>query len=211
VATKLSPSIPTTKYWRKSCGNTAQTSTLCAIMLPHHNQHESRSRPHRYYPAHDVWMEGMIRAHRSTGVHDPLYAKALVLCTTDLQTDGMAFISVDVCAISTDDQYSNTTPDHPANRHPNRSHNLGGHPYSFRPGNDRGLQHSQGRRLRNGAFRQNRGGCRCRRRRPGACRNGLCLRTRDTISHYRRLLADDGHVVMNWEPWPAERIVRPLA
>jgi len=31
-----------------------------------------------------------------------------------------------------------------------------------------------------------------------------------TISHYRRLLADDGHVVMNWEPWPAERIVRPL-
>ncbi|MBU4211581.1 MAG: hypothetical protein KKD33_03245, partial [Verrucomicrobia bacterium] len=32
----------------------------------------------------------------------------------------------------------------------------------------------------------------------------------DTISHYRRLLADDGHVVMNWEPWPAERIVRAL-
>ena len=32
----------------------------------------------------------------------------------------------------------------------------------------------------------------------------------DTISHYRRLLADDGHVVMNWEPYPPEQIVRPL-
>jgi neutral ceramidase len=31
-----------------------------------------------------------------------------------------------------------------------------------------------------------------------------------TISHYRRLLADDGHVVMNWEPYPAEHIVGPL-
>ena len=30
------------------------------------------------------------------------------------------------------------------------------------------------------------------------------------ISHYRRLLADDGHVVMNWEPYPPEQIVRPL-
>ncbi len=32
----------------------------------------------------------------------------------------------------------------------------------------------------------------------------------ETISHYRRLLADDGHVVMNWEPYPAEHVVGPL-
>jgi hypothetical protein len=32
----------------------------------------------------------------------------------------------------------------------------------------------------------------------------------DTISHYRRLLADDGSVVMNWEPYPEEHILRPL-
>jgi neutral ceramidase len=32
----------------------------------------------------------------------------------------------------------------------------------------------------------------------------------ETISHYRRLLADDGHVVMNWEPFPAERLRGPL-
>jgi hypothetical protein len=32
----------------------------------------------------------------------------------------------------------------------------------------------------------------------------------ETISHYRRLLADDGHVVMNWEPYPPEHVVGPL-
>ena len=32
----------------------------------------------------------------------------------------------------------------------------------------------------------------------------------ETISHYRRLLAKDGHVVMNWEPYPADQIVGPL-
>ena len=31
-----------------------------------------------------------------------------------------------------------------------------------------------------------------------------------TISHYRRLCADDGHVVMNWEPYPPEKIKGPL-
>jgi hypothetical protein len=31
-----------------------------------------------------------------------------------------------------------------------------------------------------------------------------------TISHYRRLLGIDGRVVMNWEPFPPERIVGPL-
>jgi hypothetical protein len=32
----------------------------------------------------------------------------------------------------------------------------------------------------------------------------------NTISQYRRLLADDGHVVMNWEPWPLEHLVAVL-
>ena len=31
-----------------------------------------------------------------------------------------------------------------------------------------------------------------------------------TISQYRRLLADDGHVVMNWEPYSSEHIIGPL-
>lgn len=35
-------------------------------------------------PDHAVWMDGMIRAHRSTGVHDPLYAKALVAHSLEL-------------------------------------------------------------------------------------------------------------------------------
>ena len=39
---------------------------------------------------------------------------------------------------------------------------------------------------------------------------GVASGREDTISHYRRLLADDGHVVMNWEPYPPEQIVGPL-
>ena len=31
----------------------------------------------------------------------------------------------------------------------------------------------------------------------------------DTISHYRRLMADDGHIVMNWEPYPEEHLIGP--
>ena len=31
-------------------------------------------------PQNNIWMDGMLRAHPSEGVHDALYARALVLC-----------------------------------------------------------------------------------------------------------------------------------
>ena len=34
-------------------------------------------------PSHNVWMDGMIRAHQSEGVHDPLFARALVLANSE--------------------------------------------------------------------------------------------------------------------------------
>ena len=38
---------------------------------------------------------------------------------------------------------------------------------------------------------------------------GVASGREDTISHYRRLLADDGHVVMNWSPiQPSKSSVR---
>ena len=48
---------------------------------------------------------------------------------------------------------------------------------------------------------------------PGTCRPvklSVTSGQEETISHYRRLMADDGHVVMNWEPYPPEHIVGPL-
>ena len=160
-------------------------------------------------PDHDVWMEGMLRAHRSVGIHDPLYAKALVLCTTDLKTDGIAFISADVCVIGNEDNLA-------ARRHITKktgiptdriilaaTHNHSG-PATvgyFHPKEDNYVKELYAKIV---AVVESAVAALA----PAAM--GCASGREDTISHYRRLLADDGHVVMNWEPWPAERIVRPL-
>ena len=52
-------------------------------------------------PAGPVWMDGMIREHRSTGVHDALFARCLVHRRQRGATGGRryAIVSVDVCAL----------------------------------------------------------------------------------------------------------------
>lgn len=47
-------------------------------------------------PKTSVWMDGMIREHKSDGVHDPLYARALVLEDDEC---AVAVLSVDICAL----------------------------------------------------------------------------------------------------------------
>jgi len=160
-------------------------------------------------PDHDVWMDGMLRAHRSTGVHDPLYAKALVLCETDLQKDGVAFISVDVCDIGTADNMAMRLRLTQKTGIPTdriilaATHNHSG-PATvgfFNPKEDDYVKE-----LTEKIVAVADSAIRCLAPAAISCASGR----EDTISHYRRLLADDGHVVMNWEPWPAERIVRTL-
>ena len=160
-------------------------------------------------PDHAVWMDGMIRAHRSSGVHDPLYAKALVLCETNPQADGIVFISVDVCALTTADNLATRRritqkTGIPADRIIlAATHNHSG-PATvgyFNPKEDdyvKALADKIVAAVASAATSLA----------PAAM--GCASGREDTISHYRRLLADDGHVVMNWEPWPAERIVRVL-
>lgn len=50
-------------------------------------------------PSGNVWMDGMIRAHPSCGILDPLFARALVLTSTKDLAQGFAITSVDVCAL----------------------------------------------------------------------------------------------------------------
>ena len=57
-------------------------------------------------PRRSVRMDGMIRAHGSTGVHDPLYARALVLSESPDLSAAFALISVQVCAIGAADAAS---------------------------------------------------------------------------------------------------------
>jgi len=160
-------------------------------------------------PAGPVWMDGMLRSHRSTGVHDPVFAKALVLSGGEQMSDACAIVSLDVCGLSASDCGKIRTMAEKQTGIPyGRIIVTSTHTHSgpatvgyFNPREDaylKDLQEKTAALIKKAALAMV----------PAAvgCGSGK----EDTISHYRRLLADDGHVVMNWEPWPAERIVRVL-
>ncbi len=160
-------------------------------------------------PQEPVYMDGMLRDHRSEGIHDPLYVKALVLSETRRPEDAVAFVSVDVCALHT----KATDPAResgarlsgiPLERivvHATHTHSGPATLGFFNPREEAvvaRIVEAVGQGL-------------------AECVAGLrevklaeAAGEEDTISHYRRLLATDGHVVMNWEPYPAEQIVGPL-
>ena len=50
-------------------------------------------------PQNNIWMDGMLRAHPSEGVHDALYARALVLSDSDDVRQAFVLVSVDVCVL----------------------------------------------------------------------------------------------------------------
>ena len=50
-------------------------------------------------PQNNIWMDGMLRAHPSEGVHDSLYARALVLCEASDVKQAFVLVSVDVCVL----------------------------------------------------------------------------------------------------------------
>ena len=160
-------------------------------------------------PACDVWMDGMIRSHRSVGVHDPLYARALFLCPNEDRARAFVVVSVDVCALRGQDalaarQAAAARTGVPAEHiivAATHTHSGPATMGFFNPVEEGYVRELVGKiaavieQAVNSA-------------RPAAA--GCGLGREDTISHYRRLLADDGHVVMNWEPFPAEHILGPL-
>lgn len=157
-------------------------------------------------PSEPVWLDGMIRSHRSTGVHDPLFARALALSSGD---SCFVVVSVDVCMIDTRDsirareaaaRLTGIPADHIiiAATHTHSGPAMFGY---FNPKEEAYVSEITDKITRivkkavNGML-------------PAAV--GCASGSETTISHYRRLLADDGHVVMNWEPYPPEKIIRPL-
>ena len=160
-------------------------------------------------PNGSVWMDGMIRSHRSTGVHDPLFARALVLANSGETAQGFAVISVDVCGL--DEKSTNLTrllieaktgiPAKQVIIAATHTHSGPATIGFFNQAEEKYLKETEGKIVE----------CVAR-----AAQNllpvsaGCASGREETISHYRRLLADDGHVVMNWEPFPAERLKGPL-
>ena len=160
-------------------------------------------------PDHAVWMEGMIRSHLSTGVHDPIFAKALVLANGSELSDACAIVSLDLCILATPDcqairAMAAKQTGIPADRIILAcAHNHSG-PATMGLNNPRADAYMESLPAMIIAAIEKAAAAMV----PAAV--GCASGHEDTISHYRRLLADDGHVVMNWESWPAERIVRTL-
>lgn len=160
-------------------------------------------------PSGPIRMEGMLRAHDSTGVHDPIFAKALVLSNGPQPADAFAIVALDVCAMSAEICRTIRTLAEKRTGIPfdriivAAKHNHSG-PATRDSQNEREKEYVQSLIQKVVALIEEAAS----RLEPAAI--GCASGREETISHYRRLLADDGHVVMNWEPWPAERIVRPL-
>ncbi|MDP2857060.1 MAG: hypothetical protein Q8P50_03680, partial [Bacillota bacterium] len=159
-------------------------------------------------PSKSIWMDGMLRAHPSEGVHDHLFARALVLSNDEDMKQACAIVAVNVCRLP--EQAASAVRKAaaevgiPAERiivaaaHIHSGPVTNGKPSEVEADYARALVARLAQVIKEAAGSM----------KPvmAGCASGK----EDTISHYRRLLADDGHVVMNWEPYPPEHIVGPL-
>ncbi|MHB9129539.1 MAG: neutral/alkaline non-lysosomal ceramidase N-terminal domain-containing protein [Armatimonadota bacterium] len=160
-------------------------------------------------PERPVWMDGMIRRQQSTGVHDPLFIRALVLSNNNDLSEAYAVVSVDVGGLLTEDAFvvrqlaavrtgipmdniivaATHTHSGPATIgyvHPKEDDYVRILVLRAADAIEAAAQHL----------------------RPVAV--GCASGHEETISRYRRLQANDGHVVMNWESYPKEHITGPL-
>jgi neutral ceramidase len=159
-------------------------------------------------PKGAVWMEGMLRAHKSQGVHDPLFSHALVISNSGDLCDAYAVISLDVCEVTVEQAasarkeierktgipYGNIII---ATTHTHSGPAAVGLLNESEPEYQKELL----KKIVESA-EQAAGNLKCALVGVGCGKEG-------TISHYRRLLADDGHIVMNWEPYPEEKLLGP--
>ena len=160
-------------------------------------------------PSTPVWMDGMIREHKSEGVHDQIVARALVLSMKSRLEDACAILSVEVCGLKNGDirkvrdAASATTgiPQHNIVIAATHTHSGPATIGFFNPKENEYLKELTDKLIT--VIERAAGGVR-----PviAGCVSGI----ENTISHYRRLLAVNGQVVMNWEPYPQEKITGPL-
>ena len=159
-------------------------------------------------PTESIWMEGMLRAHRSEGVHDATFAKALVLSNDERLDQACAIVAVDVCKMP--DQLTDEVRGAverelgiPAAHTIIAAKHIHSGPDTGGTGEPEVrythvLKEKLFEVVQEAASRIQ------------PARAGSASGRENTISQYRRLLADDGHVVMNWEPWPLEHLVAVL-
>jgi len=160
-------------------------------------------------PQSSVWMDGMIREHKSTGIHDPLYARALYLGPDEDPGNAFVLVAMDIVGLSAEDGMS-VRRNAEKNSGIPRDHIIlaASHTHSgpatmgaFNPKETEYLQELSKKLV---TVIQQASGSTV----PAAA--GCTSGREDTISHYRRFRTKDGQVVMIWEPYPVENIVGPL-
>jgi len=160
-------------------------------------------------PGTDVWMDGMIRAHKSSGIHDQIFVRALVMAQDMNMSGACAIVSVEVCGLKDQDTgkvrklISEKTGIPAENIIIAATHTHSG-PATigfFNPSEKAYLEEFL-LKIKKAVIEAKKAA------KPVmvGCYSGY----EDTISHYRRLLTDNGQVVMNWESWQPEKIVGPL-
>lgn len=160
-------------------------------------------------PKEKVWMDGMIRAHQSEGVHDPLFARALYISPGDDPGSAFVVVSVDVCGISAADALAvrravESRTGVPAGHVVIAASHTHSGPATVGFFNE--TEDEYVRELVNKLITV--ATCASDSARPAAA--GVAVGRENTISHYRRLLGVDGRVIMNWEPYTSETIVGPM-
>jgi neutral ceramidase len=160
-------------------------------------------------PHTPVWMDGMIRAHPSEGVHDPIAARALVFSNSPGSQQACAIVSVEVCALAREDADLIRREIERRTLLPMErimicaTHGHSG-PATFGFFSPKEEEYTRTMREAIVDAVETAAGSMV----PAVLEFGRS--EEPGISHYRRLLADDGHVVMNWETFPPERIRGPL-
>ncbi len=160
-------------------------------------------------PKGNVWMDGMPRSHASEGVHDPLFARALVASNAEDKKSKIALVSCDVCAFDTPligeirKAASEKTGIPVENMVIAATHTHSGpavHGF-FNPKAEEYEAKEFAPKVIQAICQANDALA------PAAigCGTGV----EDTISYYRRLWTKDGQIIMNWIEYPAEDIVGP--
>jgi len=160
-------------------------------------------------PETSVWMDGMIRSHKSLGVHDRIFALALVLSQNTDMENAFVIVSVEVCGLKRDftqrvrNPASEKTGIPAGNIVITATHTHSG-PAAigfFNPPESDYLDELAEKLVR--VIYEA-----AKTLKPVTA--GFASGKENTISYYRRLMSVDGHIVMNWETYPPEKIVGPL-